>query len=198
MVGNTRTEQYSTYLDSWTKRCFDVVICILLLPLALIIMGLAGLNILIREGRPVLFIHRRAGKNGRLFWLPKLRTLLVNADPYKLSTEFDKEPLVTVTGKSLRKHRLDELPQLFSVLRGRMSLVGPRPEIPNVAVEYRGLDRKRLSAKPGITGLWQVMADRNVKVNHDIKYDLYYLRKASLWLDMKILFMTIPFVLNPK
>ncbi len=198
MVNNTRTEQYSNYLDSRTKRCFDIIICALLLPPALIIMGLAGLSILIREGRPVLFIQRRAGKNGRLFWLPKLRTLLVNADPYKLSTEFDKEPLVTVTGKSLRKHRLDELPQLFSVLRGRMSLVGPRPEIPNVVAAYRHLDRKRLLVKPGITGLWQVMADRNVGVNHDIKYDLYYLRKASLWLDMKILFITIPFVLNPK
>jgi lipopolysaccharide/colanic/teichoic acid biosynthesis glycosyltransferase len=198
MVGSGRNKQYSNYLDSWTKRCFDIIISILLLPAATIIMAFVGLSILIREGRPILFVQHRAGKNGRLFLLPKLRTLLVNADPYKLSTEFDKEPFVTVIGKSLRKHRIDELPQLFSVLHGNMSLVGPRPEMPNVTAGYRGLERKRLSAKPGITGLWQVMADRNTGVNHDIKYDLYYLRKASLRLDIKILLMTIVFVLNPK
>jgi lipopolysaccharide/colanic/teichoic acid biosynthesis glycosyltransferase len=198
MVSERRNERYSTYLDSWTKRCFDIVICALLLLPALIIMGLASLNILIREGRPVFFTHSRAGRNGKLFWMTKLRTLRVDADPYKLSPESDKELLATATGKSLRRHRIDELPQLFPVLTGRMSLVGPRPELPDVVATYRRLDRRRLLVKPGVTGLWQIAADRNVRVNHNIKYDLYYLRKASLWLDMKIVVMTIPFVLNPK
>jgi lipopolysaccharide/colanic/teichoic acid biosynthesis glycosyltransferase len=130
--------------------------------------------------------------------MTKLRTLRVDADPYKLSPESDKELLATATGKSLRRHRIDELPQLFPVLTGRMSLVGPRPELPDVVATYRRLDRRRLLVKPGVTGLWQIAADRNVRVNHNIKYDLYYLRKASLWLDMKIVVMTIPFVLNPK
>jgi len=198
MVSERKNERYSTYLDSWTKRCFDIVICALLLLPALIIMGLASLNILIREGRPVFFTHSRAGRNGKLFWMTKLRTLRVDADPYKLSPESDKELLATATGKSLRRHRIDELPQLFPVLTGRMSLVGPRPELPDVVATYRRLDRRRLLVKPGVTGLWQIAADRNVRVNHNIKYDLYYLRKASLWLDMKIVVMTIPFVLNPK
>ena len=198
MVSERRNERYSTYLDSWTKRCFDIAICALLLLPALIIMGLASLSILIREGRPVFFTHSRAGRNGKLFWLTKLRTLRVDADPYKLSPESDKELLATATGKSLRRHRIDELPQLFPVLTGRMSMVGPRPELPDVVATYRRLDRRRLLVKPGVTGLWQIAADRNVRVDHDIKYDLYYLRKASLWLDMKILVMTIPFVLNPK
>jgi lipopolysaccharide/colanic/teichoic acid biosynthesis glycosyltransferase len=198
MVSERRNERYSTYLDSWTKRCFDIVICVLLLLPALIIMGLASLNILIREGRPVFFTHSRAGRNGKLFWLTKLRTLRADADPYKLSPESDKELLATATGKSLRRHRIDELPQLFPVLTGHMSLVGPRPELPDVVATYRRLDRRRLLVKPGVTGLWQIAADRNVRVDHDIKYDLYYLRKASLWLDMKILAMTVPFVLNPK
>jgi lipopolysaccharide/colanic/teichoic acid biosynthesis glycosyltransferase len=172
--------------------------CLLLLLPALIIIGLASLNILIREGRPVFFIHRRAGKNGKLFWMPKLRSLRVDADPYEPPTESNNELLTTVTGKSLRRHRLDELPQLFSVLTGRMSLVGPRPELPNVVVTYSPLHKKRLLAKPGITGLWQIMGNHNIRIHQDIKYDLYYLSKASLWLDIKILVMTIPFVLNPK
>ncbi len=192
-----KNKQYSSYLDSRTKRCFDIVVCMMLLVPALIIMTLMTLYILIREGKPVMFVHRRTGKNGKPFRLPKFRTLRTEADPYKLSTELEKENLVTATGKPLRRHRIDELPQLFCVLSGSMSMVGPRPEIPNVTANYNKLTRKRLSAKPGITGLWQVMADRNAEAAHDIKFDLYYLRKASLLLDMKILFMTIPFILNP-
>ena len=198
MVRDARNQEYSMYLDSWTKKCFDIVICLLLICPALIIIGLASLNIWIREGRPVFFIHRRAGKNGRLFWLPKLRTLRVDANPYRPSAKSDNDLLVTTTGKALRRHRLDELPQLFSVFTGQMSLVGPRPELPNIVVTYKSLHKKRLLVKPGITGLWQVMGNHNTAMHQDIKYDLYYLRKASLWLDMKILAMTIPFVLNPK
>jgi lipopolysaccharide/colanic/teichoic acid biosynthesis glycosyltransferase len=170
----------------------------LLLPSALIIIGLTGLIIFVREGRPIFFIHYRTGKNGKLFSLPKLRTLLVDADPSEPLTERNYERLVTEVGRPLRRHRLDELPQLFSVLTGRMSLVGPRPELPNITATYRSLHRKRLLAKPGITGLWQIRGNRNVNIHQDIKYDFYYLHKASLWLDIKILVMTIPFVLNPK
>lgn len=198
MDSYTRNQEYSMYLHSWTKRAFDIVMCLLLLLPALIIMGSASLNVLIREGWPVFFIHHRVGKNGKLFLLPKLRTLRVDADPYESSTKSNNKHLVTVTGKFLRRHRLDELPQLFSVLTGRMSLVGPRPELPNVVATYDSLHKKRLLAKPGITGLWQIMGNRYLKMHQDIKYDLYYLRKAGLWLDIKILVMTIPFVLNPK
>lgn len=186
------------YLDSWAKRSFDIAMSLLLLPPALIIMGLASLNILIREGRPVFFVHRRAGRNGKPFWLPKLRTLTTDADPYEPLTEPDKDLLVTRTGKPLRRHRLDELPQLFSVLAGHMSLVGPRPELPNVVTTYKSVHKKRLLTKPGITGLWQIMGNHNLEMHHDMKYDLYYLREASLWLDVKILGMTLRFVFNPK
>jgi len=130
--------------------------------------------------------------------MPKLRTLRVDANPYEPSAESDNASLVTKTGKFLRRHRLDELPQLFSVLRGHMSVIGPRPELPNVVVTYNSLHKKRLLSKPGITGLWQIMGNHKLQMHHDIKYDLYYLRNASLWLDMKILVMTVPFVMNPK
>ncbi len=175
-----------------------MIVCLLLLPPAFIVIRLASLHILLRQGRPVFFFHRRAGRNGKLFWLPKLRTFCTDADTYKLSTESEKELLATVTGKLLRRHRIDELPQLFSVLAGRMSLVGPRPELPDVVATYRCLYRKRLSVRPGVTGLWQIMADRNAKMSRNMKYDLYYLRKASLWLDVQILVMTVPFVLDPR
>lgn len=198
MVRERIYKQYSHYLDSWVKRCFDIIICGLLLPPSLVIMGLASLYILIREGRPVFFAHFRVGKNGTLFLMPKLRTFRADADPYKPLTDFDKDQWITVTGKPLRKHRIDELPQLFLVLTGCMSMVGPRPELANVVDKYRRLERKRQLIKPGITGLWQIMRGRNNKVEHDVKYDLYYLRRASLWLDIQILFMTIPFILNPR
>ena len=198
MVREETYKQYSNYLDSWTKRCFDIIICGFLLPPSLIIIGLASLYILIQEGRPVFFTHYRVGKNGVLFLLPKLRTFRADADPYKPPTDSDKDQWITITGKPLRKHRIDELPQLFLVLMGSMSIVGPRPELANVVDKYRHLERKRLLVKPGITGLWQIMRDCNNKGEHDVKYDLYYLRRASLWLDIQILFMTIPFILNPR
>jgi lipopolysaccharide/colanic/teichoic acid biosynthesis glycosyltransferase len=191
-------KQYSCYLDSWGKRCLDIIICGLLLPPSLIIMGLASLYILIREGRPVFFTHYRVGKNGTLFLLPKLRTFRTDADPYKPPTDPDKDQWITITGTPLRKYRVDELPQLFLVLTGCMSMVGPRPELANVVDKYKHLERKRLLIKPGITGLWQIMRGRSNKLGMDVKYDLYYLRRASLWLDVQILVKTISFILNPE
>lgn len=190
-------EQYSCYLDSWAKRCLDIIICGLLLPPSLIIIGLASLYILIREGRPVFFTHYRVGRDGTLFILPKLRTFRADADPYKPPTDSDKDEWITITGMTLRKHRIDELPQLFLVLTGCMSMVGPRPELANVVDKFKHLERKRLLIKSGITGLWQIMRSRSSKMGQDVKYDLYYLRRASLWLDIQILFKTISFILNP-
>lgn len=193
-----RIGRFSTYLDSWAKRFVDIMVCVLLVPPALMVIGLASLNILLIDGRPVFFVHHRVGKNGKLFRLLKLRTLRIDVDPYRLLTESQKESLATVTGKFLRRHRIDELPQIFSVLIGQMSLVGPRPEIPNAVAKYGYFGKKRLSARPGITGLWQIMADRDIQMSQNMKYDLCYLRRASLRLDVWILVMTVPFVLSLK
>lgn len=189
---------YSKYLESWIKRALDIGVCTLLLFPVLIILVFASLSILIWEGRPVFFTHYRTGKNGKIFWLPKLRTLRADINPYELSAKTSNKHPATPIGRILRKHKLDELPQLFSVMKGYMSLVGPRPELPNIVQTYRSLHRKRLLAKPGLTGLWQVLGDHSAQIHKNIKYDLYYLRKASLWLDIKILLMTILFVLHPK
>ena len=198
MNNNKANQKYSHYLDSRTKRYFDIAICLVLFLPALASVTLLALVILIVEGRPVFFIQQRVGKNGKLFLMPKIRTLRADLNTCELSSESDKKPFLTVTGGFLRRHRLDELPQILSVLKGQMSLVGPRPELPNIVATYAPAHNKRLAAKPGITGLWQLAGNRDVAIHKDIKYDLYYLRRASLWLDIKILVNTIPFVLNPK
>ena len=197
MADNPGHSPGSPYLDSWIKRCFDVATCLVLLPVAMIIMGWAAIAILIKEGRPVLFVQKRVGKGGGLFNMPKLRTLRPDTAPYRPKTEYDLETHVTPTGSVLRKHKLDELPQLFTVLTGRMSLVGPRPELPGVVANYSAFQRKRLLMKPGVTGLWQVLADHEAPIHRNLKYDLYYLRKATLWLDARLLCLTIRFVLKP-
>jgi lipopolysaccharide/colanic/teichoic acid biosynthesis glycosyltransferase len=198
MSKNACEQRYSKYLDSRCKRCFDITVCMLIFIPASAMIILIGIAALIIEGRPVFFAHYRAGKNGRLFLMPKIRTMHTNANPYKPSQEFENGRFFTITGKFLRRHRLDELPQIFSVLAGQMSLVGPRPELPSVAEKYTFLEKKRLAARPGITGLWQIMGDRKEAMYKGVKYDLYYLRKANFLLDIKILAMTIPFVSNPK
>jgi lipopolysaccharide/colanic/teichoic acid biosynthesis glycosyltransferase len=170
----------------------------MLLAPALVVVTVTSLGILILEGRPVLFIHRRVGRGGKLFRMPKLRTLRADTHPYRPSVKSDHARLATATGKFLRRHKLDELPQLFSVLMGHMSLIGPRPDIPNIVLTYGPAQRKRLLARPGVTGLWQLLGDSTVAMHEDISYDLFYLKNASLRLDIRIMIMTIPFVLRPR
>jgi lipopolysaccharide/colanic/teichoic acid biosynthesis glycosyltransferase len=187
----------SKYLDSSAKRVFDIAICAVILAPVLAVIALTALVTLLMEGRPAFFFQRRLGKNGILFRIAKIRTMYPHADPYRPSPKSDDRELVTATGRFLRKHRLDELPQVFSVLSGHMSVVGPRPQIPQAVSEYGRAQRRRLVVRPGVTGLWQVLADRNKPICDNMKYDLYYLRKASLRLDLKILLLTIIFVVRP-
>ena len=189
---------YSPYLDSTTKRCLNIIISlILLVPAVLILLAILPV-VLIVDGRPVLFFQRRIGRNGREFLMPKIRTLKNHAHPNKPACSYDIEAFTTKTGSFLRRHRFDELPQIFSVLAGKMSFVGPRPELPDVIKNYTAKELKRLCARPGLTGLWQIKAPHNQPIHKNIRYDLYYLRHASLWLDICILAETIPFVLRAE
>jgi lipopolysaccharide/colanic/teichoic acid biosynthesis glycosyltransferase len=155
----------------------------------------------------VLFRQQRCGLNGRRFTLYKLRTMCADAE-----RKFDeiahlnevngpafkakKDPRVTPVGRILRRWSIDELPQLVNVLRGEMSLVGPRPPIPAEVERYQRWQRRRLSMKPGITGLWQVSGRAGIDDFDDwIALDLRYIDQWSLWLDLKILLRTIPAVL---
>ena len=198
MDNKTYTQSYSPYLESMVKRCFDITICLILIVPVILILMLVLPIVFIIDGCPILFFQRRIGKNGKRFLMPKIRSLNNHAHPDRPSCSYDIDSFTTKTGRFLRKHRIDELPQIFSVLSGKMSLVGPRPELPDVVENYSTTERKRLCAKPGITGLWQIKAARNQPIHKNIEYDFYYLKNASLWFDLRILCETIPFVLKAK
>lgn len=180
----------SPYLDSSAKRCFDLAVCLIVLGPSIVAMIVVAAAVLVCDGRPVVLMQRRAGKGGRVFRMPKFRTMLNGACV--------RDRQVTRLGGFLRKHRLDELPQLFSVLLGRMSLVGPRPELVDIVAEYRPSHRRRLIANPGLTGLWQVLGTRERNIHEQIGYDLHYLRKANLRMDLRISIRTIRFMIRPK
>jgi exopolysaccharide biosynthesis polyprenyl glycosylphosphotransferase len=185
----------------FTKRAIDVVVSAAALLVLSPILGALALAVRLREGSPVLFRQRRVGLHGRLFEVLKFRTMTVDAeeryadlvdrsDPraFKLTDD----PRITPIGRFLRRSSLDELPQLWNVLKGEMSLVGPRPAPPREVEGYDLWHRRRLSMKPGITGLWQVTARRSHRFDDRASLDLSYIDRWSLWLDMKILARTIP------
>jgi exopolysaccharide biosynthesis polyprenyl glycosylphosphotransferase len=183
------------------KRAIDLLFAGAALVVLSPVLAAIALGIWIRDGRPVLFRQVRVGLHGRQFAVVKFRTMdpdaearygdvVARSDPraFKLTDD----PRVTATGAFLRRTSMDELPQLWNVLRGEMSLVGPRPAPPREVSGYDLWHRRRLSMKPGITGLWQVTARRSDDFDDRAQLDLSYIDRWSLWLDMKILARTIP------
>ena len=180
------------------KRLLDVIVsALLLLVLAPVLLVVAWL-VRRETGASALFVQERIGYRGRPFKMYKFRTMRPDVEPYAPGPETPDDPRVTRIGRWLRRYSLDELPQLFNVLRGEMSLVGPRPEMPFLVERYRPWQRRRLDAKPGITGLWQIMGRKDLPLIDNIEYDFYYLRHQSLLLDLEILLRTIPVVLGGK
>ena len=159
----------------------------------------------LREGSPILFRQTRVGFHGRPFTIYKFRTMIPDAeeqlDAVRHLNERDRvafkatnDPRITPLGRWLRKTSIDELPQLWNVLTGSMSLVGPRPPLPAEVIEYDIWHRRRLSMKPGITGLWQVEARHEPDFDRWVERDLIYIDGWSIWLDIKILAKTLPAV----
>ena len=197
---------------SWAlmvKYGFDRVAALALLLLASPLMGAAALAIRLtsKKGEPILYGQRRVGLNGRLFALWKFRSMRVGADieveSLRQHSEVDgpvfkmrDDPRITPLGRFLRRWSLDELPQLYNVLRGDMSLVGPRPPIPSEVAQYDRWQRRRLSMKPGITCLWQVSGRSKLGFDAWMKLDLQYIDNWSLLLDFKILLKTVCVVLT--
>jgi hypothetical protein len=144
----------------------------------------------------MLFVQERVGLNGHRFRMFKFRTMWRDTPRYAPSPHGDVDPRITRVGRILRATGLDELPQLLNVLRGDMSLVGPRPEMPFIVDQYSPLERQRLLAKPGITGLWQLSADRHAEIHENIEYDLYYIGHQSLMMDALILLETLFFTIG--
>lgn len=166
---------------------------IVLLP----IFALIGIFIKLDSRGPVFFIQKRAGKDGRIFRAYKLRTMVQGADKVNKGTIFGKDdPRITKVGKFIRRTGFDELVQLINVLKGDMSLVGPRPTLSYQIKKYDNIQKERLSVKPGITG-WALINGRNsLTWDKRIELDLWYIKNWSIWLDMKILISTVYVVMK--
>ena len=187
------TKERPRYFYNAAKRLLDLSTATALLVLASpLLLAIAALVKLDSRG-PALFRQQRVGKDGRLFCILKFRTMFVEARPYARSPQADGDRRITRIGHVLRRTSLDELPQLVNVLAGEMSLVGPRPEMPYVVEGYDTLQRQRLAVQPGMTGLWQLSADRAVAIHQNMEYDLYYVRHRSILMDIAILLHTFLF-----
>lgn len=203
----------------FVKRTSDIVMASLMFIIALPLWALIALAIKVDSRGPILFGQERVGMDGRVFLCYKFRTMIANADEsvhreaYKLNIEGDvranagdgeqpvfgkvkDDPRITRVGKYLRRTSLDELPQLLNVLKGDMSVVGPRPPIPYEVESYELWHRKRLDVKPGITGLWQVSGRNRLTFEEMVQIDLYYVKNWSLLLDIKIILLTLPAMLR--
>lgn len=190
------TEPIDPWYYSFVKRCVDVTFSGLLLLLLSPLLILIILLIRIDSPGPAIFVQKRVGKNGRLFYMYKFRSMYANAPTYGFSPTKCTDPRITKIGRVLRKISLDEIPQLLNVLLGDMSLVGPRPEMPFIVEGYNLQQRQRLQVVPGITGLWQLSADRAFLIHENIQYDLYYIRNRSFFMDMAILVHTVFFAMQ--
>jgi len=192
-----------------SKRAFDLLFGLFALILALPLMALAALMVYLEDGPPVIFRQKRVGKNGHLFEMLKFRTMVRDAE--QLQSRVEKrdldgnlihkvrdDPRVTRVGRLLRRFSLDELPQLFNVLAGTMSLVGPRPEMPYLVENYQSWQRKRFAVLPGMTGWWQVTGRSDKPMHLHTEDDLYYIQNYSIWLDLEIIVRTIWVVLFGK
>jgi len=192
-----------------TKRVLDLGLSAVALVLMSPILVVVALVVLVLDGRPILFRQERVGLHGRTFQVLKFRTMVPDAEDrldelleqneiqghaFKLS----HDPRLSRTGRWLRRASIDELPQLWNVLKGEMSLVGPRPPLPREVAGYDVWHRRRLSMKPGITGLWQVSARREEEFDRWVEMDLDYIDRWSLWLDLKIMLRTIPAMLQGR
>ncbi|MDR3504879.1 MAG: exopolysaccharide biosynthesis polyprenyl glycosylphosphotransferase [Acidocella sp.] len=178
------------------KRPFDVVAAVALIVVLSPVWLLLALLIRLDSPGPVLFRQQRVGKDGELFNLYKLRSMRVDAPKYAESPTDTYDPRITRLGRFLRRSSLDELAQLINVVKGDMSLVGPRPEMPFIVEKYTAAHRQRLRVKPGITGLWQLSADRAFQIHENIQYDLYYIRHRGMFMDFAILLHTLVFAMH--
>ena len=191
------------------KRVFDLLLTSLLLIPALPLMGLISIAIYLDSSGPIIFSQLRVGENGKLFHMHKFRTMVKDADKQlrkvirktndgKIIHKTNNDPRITPIGRFLRRTSLDELPQLINVLKGEMSMVGPRPELPFLVEQYEPWQHKRFAVPQGITGWWQVNGRSDKPMHLNTEDDLYYIHNYSLLLDLHIIFKTIWVVFRGK
>ncbi len=198
------------YFMFMAKRSFDIVITTIALILLSPLLLTVALLIRLDSKGPIFFSQLRVGKGGKEFKMWKFRSMYIDAEKRKAELmrknemqggvlfKMKQDPRVTRVGKILRKFSIDELPQLWNVLCGDMSLVGPRPPLPNEVREYTCHQRKRLEVTPGITCIWQVSGRSDIPFHQQVEMDLEYIRKQSLTYDLIILLRTVPAVLKAR
>lgn len=193
------------------KRALDLLLVLPALLLLAPLFALLALAIRLHDGGPVLFWQRRVGRDGVEFDFPKFRSMRVDAEAVRarlmaanqhgeqgVTFKMKRDPRITPVGRFIRRASLDELPQLWCVLRGTMSLVGPRPPLPAEVARYSLDDRERLAVTPGLTCIWQVNGRSEVPFPQQVQMDLDYIRQPGLWADLKLLLKTLPAVLRGR
>jgi exopolysaccharide biosynthesis polyprenyl glycosylphosphotransferase len=187
----TRADPRPSLLGQSLKRSLDVVLSALVLVLSAPIFVMTAIAIRRQSPGPVFFLQSRVGRDGRPFRMIKFRTMHHHLSGDAPTPRSSDDPRITNIGRWLRRFSLDELPQFFNVLKGDMSIVGPRPEMQFIVDQYGPLDRERLRAKPGITGLWQISYARQLAIHDNLDYDLYYIEHQSFLLDLVIIALTV-------
>ena len=192
----------SNVLYEVIKRIIDIVASftglIVLSPLMLVV----SILIKLESKGEVIFKQKRVGLNGKEFYMYKFRSMVINAEELKAELESQNEmsgpmfkmkddPRITKIGKFIRKTSIDELPQLINVIKGDMSLVGPRPSLPKEVEEFETWMRERLEVKPGLTCIWQVSGRNNIDFEDWMKLDISYVEDRNLWIDIKLIFKTV-------
>lgn len=196
----------NTFYKTYGKRFFDVVISFIAILIASPIFIIIFVMIRFSSKGPFFYRSIRVGKDGKHFSFYKFRTMYIDADKHKQELnelnerngpifKIINDPRVTLVGFFLRKFSLDELPQLWNVLKGDMSFVGPRPPIPNEVKDYNIIAKRRLEIKPGITGYWQIKGRAAIPFEEGVELDIYYIENLSFKLDLVIILKTIPAVI---
>ena len=196
-----------SYGNSW-KRLFDIVVAMLLLAMLTPLLLTIALLICLDSPGGIFFKQTRIGKGGRHFTMWKFRSMVVDADRQKhqLNNEMacgvlfkvKQDPRITRVGRLIRRFSIDELPQLWNVITGDMSMVGPRPALPEEVVHYTSHQRQRLAVNPGITCFWQIAGRSEISFHQQVELDLHYIATQSFGTDMLILLKTIPAVLTGR
>ncbi len=198
-------------IGPYLRRVCDIILASSALALALPICALAALAIKLSSKGPVLYWQERIGQGGKRFCMPKLRTMVQNAERMKTRLaetcngamdgarfKLKRDPRITAVGRILRRYSIDELPQIWSVLKGDMTIIGPRPPLHREVVLYDSRAARRLSVKPGLTCLWQINGRSDLSFDEQVDLDIFYIDRIRVWDEIKILLKTVPAVLSGR
>ncbi|MEK7093715.1 MAG: sugar transferase [Patescibacteria group bacterium] len=194
-IEGIKEERVKTYAYLFAKRFLDIAMSLLGLLLTTPFYPIIILFIRWRSPGPAILKQERIGQAGYPFVIYKFRTMEAKTPLYEIGPTSEYDSRITSAGRFLRRYSLDELPQFWNILKGEMSIVGPRPEMPFLAAQHNEWQKKRLTVKPGITGLWQIFGRKDIPLSENLEYDFYYINHRSFLFDLVIILKTIPAIL---